>query len=112
MLELLASLGGAAAEERLARLCPETDPEWSEEGALYFSDTERDQVLATLPALARILTAPPHEERFHFWIVRRPGLARPLRDVLRAPQRFLTDLETIFATARSTQAQVFVLWAP
>jgi hypothetical protein len=112
MLDLLASLGGAAAEERLARLCPDTDPAWSEEGALYFSDAEREQILTTLPALARVLTEPPHGERFHFWIVRRPGTARPLRDVLRMPQQFLTDLETIFGTARHTQSQVFVLWAP
>jgi hypothetical protein len=112
MLDLLASLGGAAAEERLARLCPDTDPAWSEEGALYFSDAEREQILATLPALARVLMEPPHGERFHFWIVRRPGTARPIRDVLRVPQQFLTDLETIFTTARHTQSQVFVLWAP
>jgi hypothetical protein len=112
VLDLLASLGGAAAEDRLAALCPDADPTWNEEGALYFSDAERERVLAALPDLARLLTTPPHGERFHFWIVRRPGLARPLRDVLRAPQQFLTDLHTIFTTARDTRSHVFVLWAP
>lgn len=112
MLDVLTSLGGAAAEERLAHLCPESDPAWSEEGALYFSDAERDQVLQTLPALRRLLIEPPHGPRFHFWIVRRPGLNRPIRDVLRAPEQFVTDLGTIFGHARDTQSQVFVLWAP
>jgi hypothetical protein len=112
MLELLASLGGARAEDRLALLCPGTDPAWSEEGALYFSEQERDRVLANLPALTRILTEPPHGERFHFWIVRRPGLSRPVRDVLRNPRQFLADLESVFGTARHTESEVFVLWAP
>jgi hypothetical protein len=112
LLDLLITLGGAAAEERLALLNPDTDPAWHEEGALYFSDTERDRVLQTLPALRTLLTEPPHGPRFHFWIVRRPGLARATRDLLRAPEQFIADLETIFGDARRTDAQVFVLWAP
>ncbi|GEM_PF-5604390 len=112
LLDLLITLGGAAAEERLALLSPDADPAWSEEGALFFSDAECDRVLRALPALHRLLTASPHGPRFHFWIVRRPGLARATRDVLRAPEQFVTDLETIFGHARHTDAQVFVLWAP
>jgi hypothetical protein len=112
LLDLLITLGGAAAEERLALLNPDADPAWNEEGALYFSDAERDRILRTLPALRALLTEPPHGPRFHFWIVRQPGLARPMRDLLRAPERFVTDLETIFGHARRTDAQVFVLWAP
>jgi len=112
LLTLLVTLGGAAAEERLATLSPDADPAWSEEGALFFSDAERDTVLRALPALRSALTEPPHGPRFHFWIVRRPGLARATRDVLRAPGRFVTDLETIFGQAQATDAQVFVLWAP
>ena len=112
MLDLLITLGGEAAEARLALLCPDTDPAWSEEGALFFSDTERETILATLPALRRVLIDPPHGPRFHFWVVRRPGLGRAVRDILRAPEQFLADLETIFVHARRTDAQVFVLWAP
>lgn len=112
MLDLLASLGGAAAEERLAQLCPGSDPAWSEEGALYFSDVERERVLAALPALRRLLIEPPHGPRFHFWVVRRPQTHRSLRDALRAPEQFLTDLGAIFGHARDRQSQVFVLWAP
>ncbi len=112
LLRLLITLGGEAAEERLARLSPDADPAWSEEGALYFSDGERDAILAALPALRDALTAPPHGPRFHFWIVRRPGLDRTMRDVLRSPAQFITDLETIFGHAHHTTSQVFVLWAP
>jgi len=112
LLDLLITLGGEAAEARLALLSPDTDPAWSEEGALFFSDAERTAILAALPALRRVLTDPPHGPRFHFWIVRRPGLARAMRDILRAPEQFVADLETIFTHARSTDAQVFVLWAP
>jgi hypothetical protein len=112
LLDMLITLGGSAAEERLALLNPDTDPAWSEEGALYFSDAERDRVLRTLPALRALLTEPPHGPRFHFWIVRRPGLDRATRDLLGAPARFVTDLETIFGHARRADAQVFVLWAP
>jgi hypothetical protein len=112
LLDLLITLGGAAAEERLALLNPDADSAWSEEGALYFSDAERDRVLRSLPALRSLLTEPPHGDRFHFWIVRRPGLARATRDILRAPGQFVTDLETIFGHARRADAQVFVLWAP
>lgn len=112
LLDLLITLGGEAAEARLARLTPDTDPAWSEEGALYFSDTERDVILQALPALRDILTKPPHGSRFHFWIVRRPGLDRATRDILRAPEQFVADLETIFTHARRIDAQVFVLWAP
>jgi hypothetical protein len=112
LLDLLITLGGAAAEARLALLSPETDPAWSEEGALFFSDSERDAILAALPALRRVLIDPPHGPRFHFWVVRRPGLARAVRDILRAPEQFIADLDTIFTHARRTDAQVFVLWAP
>lgn len=112
LLDLLITLGGAAAEDRLARLSPDADPAWSEEGALYFSDAERTTILAALPALRAALTAPPHGPRFHFWVVRRPGLARTIRDVLRLPEQFITDLEAIFGHARRADAQVFVLWAP
>ncbi len=112
LLDLLITLGGEAAEARLALLTPETDPAWSEEGALFFSDAERDAILAALPALRRVLIDPPHGPRFHFWVVRRPGLARATRDILRAPAQFIADLETIFTHARRTDAQVFVLWAP
>jgi hypothetical protein len=112
MLDLLITLGGEAAEARLALLSPEADPAWSEEGALFFSDADRDAILAGLPALRRVLIDPPHGPRFHFWVVRRPGLARPVRDILRAPEQFIADLETIFTHARRTDAQVFVLWAP
>ncbi|MGI8855194.1 MAG: hypothetical protein ACR2JW_05550 [Thermomicrobiales bacterium] len=112
LLDLLITLGGEAAEARLALLTPETDPAWSEEGALFFSDAERDAILAALPALRRVLIDPPHGPRFHFWVVRRPGLARATRDILRAPEQFIADLETIFTHARHTDAQVFVLWAP
>ncbi len=112
LLDLLITRGGAAAEERLTLLSPDADPAWHEEGALFFSDTERDHILRSLPALRDLLTEPPHGPRFHFWIVRRPGLARPTRDILRAPQQFVTDLETIFSHARDADAQVFVLWAP
>ncbi len=112
LLDLLITLGGEAAEARLALLSPDTDPAWSEEGALFFSDAERDAILAALPALRRVLIDPPHGPRFHFWIVRRPGLARANRDILRAPEQFIMDLETIFAHAQRTNAQVFVLWAP
>ena len=112
LLDLLITRGGAAAEERLTLLSPDADPAWHEEGALFFSDTERDRVLRSLPALRDLLTEPPHGPRFHFWIVRRPGLARATRDILRAPQQFVTDLEAIFGHARDTDAQVFVLWAP
>ncbi len=112
LLDLLITLGGAAAEERLAMLSPNTDPAWIEEGALFFSDAERDRILTALPALRTLLTESPHGPRFHFWIVRRPGLARPTRDILRAPEQFVADLETIFGDARRAAAQVFVLWAP
>ncbi|MHB8644322.1 MAG: hypothetical protein ACYDAR_00875 [Thermomicrobiales bacterium] len=112
LLDLLITLGGAAAEERLALLSPDADPAWHEEGALFFSDAERDRVLQALPALHSLLSEPPHGPRFHFWIVRRPGLARATRDILRAPEQFITDLETIFGHARRSDAQVFVLWAP
>ena len=112
LLDLLITLGGAAAEERLALLNPDADPAWHEEGALYFSDAERDRILRTLPALRALLTEPPHGPRFHFWIVRRPGLARATRDVLRTPEQFVADLEAIFGHARRSDAQVFVLWAP
>lgn len=112
LLDLLITLGGEAAEARLARLTPDADPAWSEEGALFFSDAERDAILAALPALRDVLTEPPHGPRFHFWVVRRPGLARATRDILRAPEQFVADLETIFARARRTDSQVFVLWAP
>lgn len=112
LLDLLVTLGGAAAEERLALLTPDADPTWSEEGALFFSDAERDAILAALPALRRVLIDLPHGPRFHFWVVRRPGLDRATRDILRAPERFIADLETIFARARRADAQVFVLWAP
>jgi hypothetical protein len=112
LLDLLITLGGEAAEKRLALLSPDADPAWSEEGALFFSDTERDAVLQALPALHDLLTQPPHGPRFHFWIVRRPGLARATRDILRAPEQFVADLERIFTHARRTDAQVFVLWAP
>ena len=112
LLDLLTTLGGAAAEERLAALNPDADPAWNEEGALYFSDAERDRIVQSLPALRSLLTEPPHGDRFHFWIVRRPGLARATRDILRAPERFVTDLEAIFGHACHANAQVFVLWAP
>lgn len=112
LLDLLITRGGAAAEERLAHLSPDADPSWHEEGALFFSDAERDRILRTLPTLRNLLIEPPHGPRFHFWIVRRPGLARPTRDILRAPEQFVTDLEAIFGHARRTDAQVFVLWAP
>jgi hypothetical protein len=112
LLNLLITLGGAAAEERLALLNPDADPTWHEEGALYFSDAERDGVLQSLPALRSLLTEPPHGDRFHFWIFLRPGLARATRDILRTPEQFISDLETIFGHARSANAQVFVLWAP
>jgi hypothetical protein len=112
LLDLLITLGGEAAEARLALLCPDADPAWSEEGALFFSDADRDAILAALPALRRVLIDPPHGPRFHFWIVRRPGLARATRDILRAPAQFIDDLETIFTHARRTDTQVFVLWAP
>jgi hypothetical protein len=112
LLDLLITLGGEAAEKRLALLSPSADPAWSEEGALYFSDAERDAILQALPALNRVLTEPPHGPRFHFWIVRRPGLARAMRDILRAPEQFVADVEAIFTHARRTDAQVFVLWAP
>ncbi|MCA1724589.1 MAG: hypothetical protein LC748_10150, partial [Thermomicrobia bacterium] len=112
LLDLLITRGGAAAEERLALLSPDADPAWHEEGALSFSDAECERILGALPALRDLLTAPPHGPRFHFWIVRRPGLARTTRDILRAPEEFITDLETIFGHARDADAQVFVLWAP
>jgi hypothetical protein len=112
LLDLLITRGGAAAEERLASLNPDADPAWNEEGALYFSDAERDRVLQSLPALRSLLTETPHGDRFHFWIVRRPGLARATRDILRAPEQFVTDLETIFGHACHANAQVYVLWAP
>jgi len=112
LLDLLITRGGAAAEERLALLNPDADPGWDEEGALYFSDAERDRILRALPALRMLLTEPPHGPRFHFWIVRRPGLTRATRDILRAPEQFVTDVEAIFAHARRASAQVFVLWAP
>ena len=112
LLDLLITRGGAAAEERLALFSPDADPAWNEEGALFFSDGERERILMALPALRTLLTEPPHGPRFHFWIVRRPGLARPTRDILRAPEQFVSDLETIFGDARRTDAQVFVLWAP
>lgn len=112
LLDMLITLGGAAAEERLALLNPDADPAWSEEGALYFSDAERDRVLHMLPVLRTLLIEPPHGPRFHFWIVRRPGLDRAMRDLLGAPERFVADLETIFGHARRADAQVFVLWAP
>jgi hypothetical protein len=112
VLDLLITLGGEAAESRLALLSPDADPAWSEEGALFFADADRDAVLAGLPALRRVLIDPPHGPRFHFWVVRRPGLARTVRDILRAPEQFIADLETIFTHARRTDAQVFVLWAP
>lgn len=112
LLDLLITHGGAAAEGRLDLLSPGADPAWSEEGALFFSDPERDAVLAALPALHAALTDPPHGPRFHFWVVRRPGLSRATRDILRAPERFIADLDSIFAHARRSDAQVFILWAP
>ncbi len=112
LLDLLVTLGGEAAEDRLALLSPNSDPTWSEEGALYFSDAERDRVLHTLPALRALLTGEPHGPRFHFWIIRRPGLDRMTRDILRMPAQFVADIETIFGRARAQDAQVFVLWAP
>jgi hypothetical protein len=112
VLDLLITLGGEAAEARLALLSPDIDPAWSEEGALFFSDADRDAILAGLPALRRLLIDPPHGPRFHFWIVRRPGIARATRDILRAPAQFIADLETIFTHARHADAQVFVPWAP
>lgn len=112
LLDLLITVGGEAAERRLALLSPDADPAWSEEGALFFSDAERDAILAALPALRAVLIEPPHGPRFHFWAIRRPAVARATRDILRAPEQFIADLETIFTHARRTDAQVFVLWAP
>lgn len=112
VVHLLATLGGATAEARAAALSPGADPTYTEEGVLYFSDAERDRVLAALPALRSLLIESPLASRFHFWVVRRPGIPRALRDALTTPTRFLADVEAVFAYARDTDAQVFVLWAP
>ncbi len=112
MLHLIATVGGAAAEARLAVLAPDADPSWSEEGALFFADDEIERVQQTLPAFRALLTDAEHGDRFHFWIVRQPGLPRAVREALRQPDRYLSDLEAIFGTAQRTGAQAFVLWAP
>ncbi len=112
VVHLLATLGGAAAEARAAVLSPGADPTYTEEGVLYFSDTERDRVLAALPALRSLLIESPLASRFHFWVVRQPGISRAIRDALTTPTRFLADVEAVFGYARDANAQVFVLWAP
>lgn len=112
ILGLLATLGGAAAEGRIAALAPDSDLSWSEEGTLFFSDAERDRIARTLSDLRAMLLGPEHGERFHFWIVRQPNLPRAVREALRLPDRFLSDLEAIFTDAQRTDAEVFVLWAP
>lgn len=112
VVRLLATLGGAVAEARAAALSPGADPTYTEEGALYFSDAERDRVLAALPALRSLLIESPFAPRFHFWVVRQPGVARALRDALTTPTHFLADVEAIFGCARDLNAQVFVLRAP
>lgn len=111
-MRLLATLSGAAAEARAAALSPNADPTYTEEGALYFSDDERQAVLASLPALRAFLIEPPHGSRFHFWVVRQPGIPRAVREALVTPTRFLGDVEAVFSYARDAKAHVFVLWAP
>ncbi len=111
-MQLLATLGGTAAESRADALSPGVDPTYTEEGALYFDDAECQEVLASLPLLRAFFIDPPYGPQFHFWAVRQPGLSRALRDALTLPNRFLSDIETVFTHARNAQAQVFVLWAP
>lgn len=111
-MQLLATLGGAVAEARADALIPNVDPKYNEEGALYLDDADGARVLANLAVLRTFFIEPPYGPRFHFWIVRQPGISRSVRDALTVPSRFLGDLETIFTRARDAQAQVFVLWAP
>lgn len=111
-MQLLATLGGAVAEARADALTPGVDPKYTEEGALYLDDADSTRILANLAALHTFFIDPPYGPRFHFWVVRQPGLSRAVRDALNVPTRFLSDLEMIFSRARDTQTQVFVLWAP
>jgi len=111
-MQLLATLGGAAAESRADALSPGVDPTYTEEGALYFDDAECQEVLASLPLLRAFFIDAPYGPQFHFWAVRQPGLSRTMRDALTLPNRFLGDIETVFTHAQNSHAQVFVLWAP
>ncbi len=79
-MQLLATLGGAAAESRADALSPGVDPTYTEEGALYFDDAECQEVLASLPLLRAFFIDAPYGPQFHFlgrattWVV--PRFAR------------------------------------